>query len=127
MAGTPLPLHFVKGPAVRVIGAAETDGAPFAHIDVHGPTAGRTVWPFLVLQQIGTLQAELPTANLTEVPLLAAPGFPIPVDGIRPAARAEDSVDQFALRLSVPFRQVPSDADVYLGYRLHLAFDTFQG
>jgi hypothetical protein len=127
MAGTPLPLHFVKGPAVRVIGAAETDGVSFAHIDMHGPTAGRTFWPFLALQQIGALQAELPTANLTEVALLAARGFPVPVDGIRLAARAEDSVYQFALRLSVPFRPAPSDAHVYLGYRLHLAIDIFKG
>ena len=129
-----LPLHFQERSATRVLGATETDRAPVAHVNVHGFSAGRTGRPLRDSQAIRALEAELPTADLAEVSFLASCGFSVPVDGIRPAARAIDSVDQFALRLSGPvrsrphrqFRLVPPDADVCLGYRLHLAFDALK-
>jgi hypothetical protein len=129
-----LPIHFQERSATRVVGATETDHAPVAHVDVHGFSAGRTGRPLWDSQAIRSLEAELSTADLAEVSLLAGRRLSVAVDGVSLATRAEDSVDQFAFRLSGPvrwwphcrYRLVPPDADVCLGCRLHTAFDVLK-
>jgi hypothetical protein len=74
---------------------------------MHRLSAGRTGWPPLLAESAGPFQAELPVADLADVPFLAVRCFPVPVDGIGSAARAEDPVDQFTLHLFVPARSRP--------------------
>jgi hypothetical protein len=95
---------FEEGAAVRIIGAAEADKAPGAHIDVHGFPARRTGWALRGFQLAGALQAELPMADLAQIPFQAAGRLPVAIDGIRPAARAKNSGNQFPLCLSVSGR-----------------------
>jgi len=113
----------MKRSAERVIGATEAGRHPVVHVDMHRLSAGRTGRPPLLAEATGPFQAELPAADLADVSFLAVRGFPVPVDGIGSAARAEDPVDQFTLHLFVPVRSRPRgglgsvrpDADECLG------------
>jgi hypothetical protein len=55
---------FQIGPAVRIIGTAETNALARSLVDVHGFAATGAGRPFGYVRMAGALEAELPMANL---------------------------------------------------------------